>query len=738
VALTNGTWSAFTAAADLGAGFTISGLAYYQDDLLIMLSSGQDIRKFNTATNAITTWRTGEKGQVGIGYAGQLIYAPRLANNQEELRLSGTKWNGNAVTHLRYLDSPILSMALFNGQVAIATRTSLYFMGGQPFPGEADDASVTADTSKAPEWRGEPEPVMTHGQYAAEDDFIFLSSYRGRLYTWLRGRVAEFDDSQEEARWQRIGPEGVACHGATVAGDWLIVAITSRYGTNRQLWGFDGRGWWLLHSDATLHLWPMAVGGAGNRDLLVFRDASETYDLYRLAYRSSSVHSLNTGGVWTSSLIDAGDPSRMKAWRAIGATFAAPAQRGNAGSADAVTVTLEYSLNAGASWSQAASLAANDPATLERELRSAFLISPQSRYLQLRVVWSSVSDWAPVLASVWADYQVRADSSTRKRRWELAVDAGDRGVRRDGQRDSRPGRQQISRLWTAWEGATSLVFRDIDDDTRMWTPALLGSQLQCFIDPSASEGLEDGAAVDLGRDISGYERHAHNPVANQRPTFKTGIVGGRPVFRFNGTSHELLIDNPPLEQPFWTFLVLQTAAAGGHIYNASAATLLARLGGAAGENVVVNAGAGNMSFAGPSLDDDLWHMLFVQHNGVSTYVAQDGTADAPQNAGANEATTGQLRLFSAGDVAWLSGDLGAFLIGSGVATSATVDLLFGWGAHWFGLAGNLPALHPYKSAAPEAHGSYEVFIDEIEERAGRPADQGRWGESRVLLKLSEV
>ena len=71
VALTNGTWSALTAAADLGVGFTIAGLAYYLDDLLVMLSTGQDIRKFNTVTNSLSVWRTGEKGQVGAGYKGQ-------------------------------------------------------------------------------------------------------------------------------------------------------------------------------------------------------------------------------------------------------------------------------------------------------------------------------------------------------------------------------------------------------------------------------------------------------------------------------------------------------------------------------------------------------------------------------------------------------------------------------------------------------------------------------------------
>ena len=58
-------------ATDLGAGFTISGLIYFQDDMLIMLSTGQDIRKINTSTNAVTVWRTGEKGVKGVAYAGQ-------------------------------------------------------------------------------------------------------------------------------------------------------------------------------------------------------------------------------------------------------------------------------------------------------------------------------------------------------------------------------------------------------------------------------------------------------------------------------------------------------------------------------------------------------------------------------------------------------------------------------------------------------------------------------------------
>ena len=247
-------------------------------------------------------------------------------------------------------------MALFNGKVAIATRTSLWFMGGDPYPGEADDAAVTADTSKAPAWLGDPQPVMSHGIYAAADDFIFLCSYRGRLYTWLAGRVAFFDDSQQQGRWQRMGPEGIACNGAAVIDDWLVVAIDSRDGGTRQLWGFNGAGWWLLTQRSAAQeaaIWPCPLGGAGNRDLVVFRNGVLDYDLYRLKWRSSSVNTYRSSGTYTSSLLDGGDPTRDKRWLVVGCDFAQPMNRGNSASADFIALVLEYSLDGGVTWVQA-------------------------------------------------------------------------------------------------------------------------------------------------------------------------------------------------------------------------------------------------------------------------------------------------------------------------------------------------------------------------------------------------
>ena len=168
-------------------------------------------------------------------------------------------------------------MANFNGQVVIATRKSLYFMGGQPYPGEADDPDIT----------GELEPGSGvarrtgagDGRTASSPRVTTSSSWRATAAGSTPGWGAGWRSSMtptEEANWLRIGPEGVRCYGACVASDWLIVAVESRYG-EYEAWGFDGQGWWLLFQrDATpAVIWPMALAGAGNREALLFRDGGD-------------------------------------------------------------------------------------------------------------------------------------------------------------------------------------------------------------------------------------------------------------------------------------------------------------------------------------------------------------------------------------------------------------------------------------------------------------------------------
>jgi hypothetical protein len=209
------------------------------------------------------------------------------------------------------------------------------------------------------------------------------------------------------------------------------------------------------------------VGGCGTYDLLAFRDGSSsvTYDLYRLTNKSASAPDLRDAGEYRTSLLDAGEPDKLKAWRKVGATFAAPEIRGNGASTDAVVVTLSYSIDGGLSWTTAASQTVNDATllrilTLEAEVSSAAAVS---RFLQVRVQWSSVSDWAPVLTAMWAEYEMFGVPA-RRRRWQFAVRAKDQAVRRDGTVDPRTGRQQIADLWSAWSAASTVAFKDVDFD----------------------------------------------------------------------------------------------------------------------------------------------------------------------------------------------------------------------------------------------------------------------------------
>ena len=458
-ALTAGSWAAWTQVANAGTGTTIHGVAQYGDDLLLLLGSGADILKFNTAAGTTSVWRSGERAVAGVGFMGQLLYANGIAGSREQLRLSLTKYNGNAVTDWRWLDAPIVGAGVYGGEAVIATRRSLWRMSGQPEEGDNSGTKC--------EWLGDPEPLFSHGTWVGDDDFGFLLAFDGALWTWLAGRVVRWDGNRQGGAWERVGPEGQACHGAAVCGGWLLVALTARSG-EREVWAGDGRGWWRVSSavaGSAARVGPVALGGCGGRDAAVFRAGTTTYDLYRLAWRSASAHTYPSSGEgsWTSGLIDAGSRQTTKTWLRAGATFAWPEARGNAASTDSLTATLEASADGGRTWLAVGSLTAADGDRRVAEVEAALPAATRGRWLQLRVAWSGVLDWAPVLTGVWAEWAIVPGDAPR-RRWEVAVRCGDREVGRDGAVLARDGRQLAADLWAVWEAGATVTLRDIDHD----------------------------------------------------------------------------------------------------------------------------------------------------------------------------------------------------------------------------------------------------------------------------------
>ena len=244
VALTSGSWSNLTQVADIGAGQTVSGLAYYGGYLAIGCGSGPDVKLLDPGSLALTTLSAGLKGGMVAGYAGGLVITDPIPGNEAILRLTT---GGGLDT--RELDSPITNLALHGGKVAIATRSALWLLGGR---GDAVNGV----------WMGEPEPIYT--QYAPEaDDFCFLCSFGGKLYTWLAGNAVEWNPTSGSTRqgWRAMGLDGRACFGGTVAGNMLVVSIAEPCRNVSAL----GVRWHRLVADAGDRYGPLGLAGLACR-----------------------------------------------------------------------------------------------------------------------------------------------------------------------------------------------------------------------------------------------------------------------------------------------------------------------------------------------------------------------------------------------------------------------------------------------------------------------------------------
>ena len=467
--LTSSSWSTPVEVWDAGAGITITSLAWYNDDLLVALGDGDDLMVVQYPSGPASPLLSGEEGNHVVSYAGFALWSqaqPDGATN--EIRMV----TGSGIES-RYLDARVTRITTAGGKVWAASNTSLYSFTGRVretlIPNPAWTTGSTDPTSvPALRWSGEWDPFFQHGSWSDDDDYTFLLGFGGRLITWLGKRVVEHNPSGDRAGWRDLGLGGRTCLGACVAGGYLVIALESTHGAS-EVWAWNGAGWWLLLQDdtgSTRWQWPTSLSGAGDQDVLLFRDGSRDIDLVRLHWRSDTNHTLPTTGVYVTSMLDASERDKDKAWRKVGAVFASPETFGVPDSSDHVAVSLEWSDDAGVTWQLADARAhpATDPHarqfSLDADIASDGAVS---RWMMLRVTWSSVIDWAPVLTGLWTEFEV-LDAPARRRRWQLSVIAHDQVVRRDGGEMSRTGRQLIADLWQAWEDGTTLPYRDIDYD----------------------------------------------------------------------------------------------------------------------------------------------------------------------------------------------------------------------------------------------------------------------------------
>ena len=100
---------------------------------------------------------------------------------------------------------------------------------------------------------------------------------------------------------------------------------------------------------------------------------------------------------------------------------------------------------------------------------------------------------------------------------------------------------------------------------KYFTPASIPG-LQLWLDASQITGLNDGDAVATWTDASGNAQHATQSTASKRPLYKTGILNGKPVVRFDGVDDFLrndvftALNNAPAAS---LFIVKRQTSSGG-------------------------------------------------------------------------------------------------------------------------------------------------------------------------------
>ena len=421
-----------------------TGLARLRNVLFIAHGAAADVSMYDDATNALTASALGagiKATRLGVFSRGIVLVAPSFP-------MTLHIYYGTSLTYKRSwpLDGNILGFALLGDRMIVATDAGLHVLSGEWY--QDADPPAPPETLRLTSWG------TLSGQLQDEDDFDWLINYQGRLFAWLGKRVVQLDEPR--ATWQPSGIEGSATYGAAVVNGWLLVSISPRTAPSTcQLWGYNGSGWWLLdEASGTNRLLAPAADGAGQ--LVTFTAASGDITAWDLDDTTTPTTLASPFSV-TTPLLDAGEPDRPKDWRRAGIELA----RTDGQPVGNWTAAIEYSTNGGATWTSAGAASA-----ITSELASvSYTLDAESAGLLLRLTMTGVSGLPPFVTTIWAEHTPRSD--TARRHWQFRIHARPRGINRAGALDPRTGQQIRAALWTLWQDAQTIPFRDVDYATTL-------------------------------------------------------------------------------------------------------------------------------------------------------------------------------------------------------------------------------------------------------------------------------
>ncbi|HYI16357.1 MAG TPA: hypothetical protein VEX37_13260 [Thermomicrobiales bacterium] len=414
-------------------------LARLKNTLYIGHGAAADVSLYDDATNALTA------SALGAGVTASLLgtFSRGLVLVSPSFPMTLHIFYGNSLTYTRSwsLDGTILGFAQLGSRMIVATDAGLYVLSGEWY--QDADPPAPPETLRVTSWG------TLSGQLQDSDDFGWLIVYQGGLFAWLGKRVVQLDESREA--WQPAGLEGSLTHGAAVVNGWLLVSLSPPASPAiYQLWGYNGSGWWLLdETSGTNSFLNPTADGAGR--LVTATASSGTLTAWDLG-ETTTASTLASPFSVTTPPLDGDEPDRPKHWRRAGIELA----RTDGQPVGDWAAALEYSTDGGTTWTSAGS-----PTAIATELATVSEpLDVEGATLMLRLTLTRTSGLPPFVTTIWADYD-RLDASAR-RRWQFRILARPRAINRAGTLDPRTGQQIRTALWTLWEEAETVPFRDVD------------------------------------------------------------------------------------------------------------------------------------------------------------------------------------------------------------------------------------------------------------------------------------
>lgn len=236
----------------------------------------------------------------------------------------------------------------------------------------------------------------------------------------------------------------------------------------------------------------------------------------------------------------------------------------------------------------------------------------------------------------------------------------------------------------------------------LWTPGQISGAL--WFDPAvaARRSLSGSAIISL-TDVIGGAVTISQGTSGARPALQEAGLAGHDVASFDGG--DKLTGTIPIygTNPVSIFAVWKTT-------DTSNTDIIAMVGSAstnAGLGISRKLSVGYNAFAWGGAEPfvlgepNAWAMHLGQRNTSGIRAGFNGTLSA-YSATTLNLTSGALSVGIAtnGTNGPVDGALAALVVGA--FTDSDVAKLFGWSAHKYGLAANLPSGHPYKSAPPLA------------------------------------